>query len=612
MTDEIRRLCRNKKRYYILHGRNMVWRRKNARVRKLIKQAKTKYFDKIKRRLTEDKNSRGYYRAARILSCHEMTKPWKIQHLYPGVSDPLIAEECASFFNGISQDFDPLNPIGGGVESLEHLCPELYEVATRLKYMKKPKSIVPGDIDPRLVTKFADLLAVPVHQVFKKVYATQQWPQLWGSETVTLIPKVPLPGSLSQLRNISCTPLLSKCLESFILKDLQKNISLRPTQFGGIKGVGVDHFLVDAWNDILTSLEDPRACVNLMSIDFKKAFNTMCHKNCLVSLKRLGASEAQCRLVAAFLRNRIMRVKVGDSLSQPRLVPGGAPQGSVLGSFLFCAATDMLGTDLTGRQVLDVRSDCHSISFQNNGVDVSNLSGSDISDPPSPIGPPRAQLQHLSSDESDDEFTCFRQGRPGRFVLNDTELSFRWTADEMARYWGKPEDWHDPGLKVKVYIDINSIEKICCTNSVCAISQEKKRVLAHAQHCELNFKAVKSAAEKVGMSVNDAKTQLLCISGNKDIDVNTYIRTSDTAEVQGGDRMKLLGFWFGRKPNADVHVEEMCSKFRSRLWALRHLKRAGMAEADLLKIYETVIRLVLDFVCATYHPLLSKTQSLQI
>ena len=56
----------------------------------------------------------------------------------------------------------------------------------------------------------------------------------------------------------------------------------------------------------------------------------------------------------------------------------------------------------------------------------------------------------------------------------------------------------------------------------------------------------------------------------------------------------------------------MSAKFRQRLWSLRHLRRSGMEEEDLLKVYKSSLRPVLDFACPTYHPLLSVTQTNQL
>ena len=96
--------------------------------------------------------------------------------------------------------------------------------------------MVQGDIDPRLVTKFSDILAIPLHYLYQQIYATMEWPDLWKTETVTLIPKNGSPQSLGELRNLSCTPLFSKCLESFVLAELKEKITLNKNQYGGIRG----------------------------------------------------------------------------------------------------------------------------------------------------------------------------------------------------------------------------------------------------------------------------------------------------------------------------------------------------------------------------------------
>ena len=100
------------------------------------------------------------------------------------------------------------------------------------------------------------------------------------------------------------------------------------------------------WTGILEDLEDSRGASSIMSLDFAKAFNRLDHSHILASYARLGASTQVVALFAAFLHGRVMRVKVGDVLSVPRPVNGGAPQGSCAGVQMYAVGIDDMDTGL--------------------------------------------------------------------------------------------------------------------------------------------------------------------------------------------------------------------------------------------------------------------------
>ena len=126
-----------------------------------------------------------------------------------------------------------------------------------------------------------------------------------------MIPKKKKPEGLGDLRNISCTKLASKIFESYVLDLLKLEVPMRANQYGGVKGTGTDHLLVQMWQDILQNSEDYRAGTVVCSIDYSKAFNRMSFQACLDSLQKKGASQGLLRIVATFLTNWRMVVKLG-------------------------------------------------------------------------------------------------------------------------------------------------------------------------------------------------------------------------------------------------------------------------------------------------------------
>ena len=236
---------------------------------------------------------------------------------------------------------------------------------------------------------------------------------------------------------------------------------------------------------------------------------------------------------------------------------------------------------------------------------------SDESRAVSPISRPNQEhieenLSDLSGSDDSLDFMYFNKRRP---ILEDTVLSDRFTQDEIDEQIGIPQGWVETPVSTKVYIDdLNTIEKVKQSTAITSYSEAKPLVKPHAIKSERNFENIKQRAESIGMRVNSDKTQLLCITGNTTSVVQSYIRT-EGKEIKSGNSLKILGFWFGPNPNVNVHIQKLKEKFRSRLWSLRHLKRSGMQPSDLLFVYLSILRPVLDYAVPTYHPLLTLAQS---
>ena len=230
-----------------------------------------------KEHLLADDANRNFFRHIKSFSRLEKPRQFDVRGLFDeGKKDCEIAEDLADYFIKVSREFDPLEPEHPpitrdvGLPGLQN-----FEVAARIRKFRKPKSMVPGDIFPALVTELADLFAIPLTDIYNEITSTKIWPAAWKKEFVTVIPKIPAPLSLSDLRNISCTMLSSKIYESYVLDWLKNEVKLRQNQYGGVEGLGTDHVLVQLWQQMLEDLDDYRAASVVTSIDYSKAFNRM-------------------------------------------------------------------------------------------------------------------------------------------------------------------------------------------------------------------------------------------------------------------------------------------------------------------------------------------------
>ena len=278
-----------------------------------------------------------------VLSSHEIE----------GLSTEQSAERIATHFSEISQQYPPLNVNllpERVVTKLQGKCTvpvlEDYQVFEKIKCAKKPHSGVPGDL-PRLITKeFSPELATPINRIISSIVRTGEWPAQWKQEWVTPISKIPIPISEDDLRPISLTPFFSKVTEHFVvmwlLEIVKDSIDFR--QYGGIKGNSITHYLIEFINFILSN-QDSTAPIAILAcmVDYSKAFNRMDHNILVTKLSDLGVAGWLLKIVMAFLSDRSMIVRYQGKQSSSKYLPGGGPQGTLLGLLLFLIMINDLG-----------------------------------------------------------------------------------------------------------------------------------------------------------------------------------------------------------------------------------------------------------------------------
>ena len=311
---------------------------------------KSNYYSNIVADLKETHPSKWYSKVKRMTGKENNCEVNSIEEL-SGKDDVVQREIIANHYAKISQEYESVKTddfkdfltIHGG-ESPPNVGP--FKVFKTIKKMNKKAATVPGDLPMKLIQMFADELTLPLCHIINSCLKGGVYPKIWKCEIVTPVPKVHPPEKLEHLRKIAglmnFSKVMDKILAEFMMQDMAPNTD--KSQYGNAEGVSVQHYLVKLIHEVLLNLDSNKKsesfAVIMSMIDWSQAFDRQSHQLGLQSFIDNGVRPSLIPILLSFFQDRHMKVKWNGGLSSQRRLPGGGPQGGLLGILEFLSQSD--------------------------------------------------------------------------------------------------------------------------------------------------------------------------------------------------------------------------------------------------------------------------------
>jgi len=237
--------------------------------------------------------------------------------------------------------------------------------------LRPDKATGVDDLCPRLLIELKDVISYPVAMIMRASIDTGIVPDDWKSSNVIPVFKKGNKNHIENYRPVSLTSRICMIFEMIvrdaIVDHLESNRLIIATQHGFRRGGSCLSNLLQ-FLDTVTKMLDNHDCVDVIYLDFAKAFDKVPHLRLLEKIDKHGICGKVWSWINEWLNGRRQRVCIDGYCSAWEPVTSGVPQGSVLGPLLFLIFINDIDTSLLC-SILKFADDTKLFGTVNNVVD---------------------------------------------------------------------------------------------------------------------------------------------------------------------------------------------------------------------------------------------------